>query len=51
MCGKAWLQYEKYCEKNNIPVNLLWVRILQEIVTHENSLTLIDPDLFARGTS
>jgi hypothetical protein len=49
MCAKAWMQYEKYCEKNKFPLNFMWVRILQEIVTHENSLTLIDPNLFATG--
>ncbi len=29
MCAKAWLQYEKYCDKNKMPLNFLSVRILQ----------------------
>lgn len=50
MCAKAWLMYEKHCLENKQSLNFLWVRILQQIVTHENSLTLIDPDLFENGT-
>ena len=50
LCAQAWVKYEKYCEINKLPINLNWSRILSEVVTHENSLTLIDPDLFMDGS-
>lgn len=51
ICAQSWIKYSNFCRENKIEVNSLWVRILTEVVHNDDSVILIDPDLFLTGSS
>jgi len=49
ICSQAWKKYSEYCKQMKVEVNPLWVRVLTEIIGNDESVVLVDPDLFATG--
>lgn len=49
-CGQSWVRYRRFCrEELKTDPNVLWVRILTEVIHNEDSVVLVDPDLFLSG--
>jgi hypothetical protein len=51
ICAQAWKKYSAFCKEAKAEVNYMWVRVLTEIISNDESVVLIDPDLFVTGSS
>jgi hypothetical protein len=50
ICAQSWIKYGAFCRENKIDINSLWIRILTEVIHNDESVILIDPDLFLTGS-
>ena len=50
ICGQSWAKYERLCYELRVQVNPMWGRVLTEVISNDDSVLLIDPDLFLTGS-
>lgn len=51
ICSQSWRKYTAFCKEMKTDLNPLWVRILTEVIYNDESVVLVDPDLFVTGSS
>ena len=49
-CSQSWKKYSGFCKQSKTEENYMWVRILTEMVQNDDSVVLIDPELFITGS-
>lgn len=51
ICSQSWRKYSNFCRELKVDPNYLWVRVLTETIQNDDSVILIDPDLFVTGSA